>query len=673
MYKFTPELPTVLRSPEDIDSLIGKVIGNDLEWNQREEPTVLGLSDGVRTVSVPFEAGVERFKALINEPGITWVGHNIVAADLLVLERMGIRLPLDRIDDTIIWMWLVNMHLAKASGKTALEEDHDEKRGRGFFNLGTMLSVYTDIWHYKDCRGPGCNGPCPEHDKYGYNGIDALGPVLALPALKRQAQLRGVDKLYPMHRELAYVLAQMQSYGVRIDVPYVYGRDRHPLGSDHGNSLDEQFRREKEEIAATLPFNPKSPKEVIAYFKTKDITLENAQEETIREVVEEYGEEGAPDELIALLDYKELGNGCDRWFEPQYRDKNGWLQGYLDPEGFVHPRLNFFTSSARLACSSPNFQNVAKRRSSRKVCICGALKDQHPTPTCAKFKGELLGKKVRKAIIAPEGWYIVRADLSNAENRVALHFGGYTIERGKDLHAWVKDIAGITEDMEISLREGSAREAAKKIQHANNNLEGLQLKAIEELQRPKMKAEIAAGARKVHWDWRFRNRIITFSGAYEAKRTFGSATWENRKKVLEVNEKYTAAFPGVIDFRKRVSKACEVEGAVRGPLGYVLLSFGDDNDRMKIAQSNWQQCPVAHVTKIALLRLWKRWEKEHLMRPVLQVHDEIIAYVRDSVPPDVAGRWLVEAMEVEMEQIPGLLIPADPSYGPNWRDQTKLS
>lgn len=670
MYTPLASLPAVSRDPQDLDKFADKLLlGNDLEWSQHEVPTILGISDGTLTCSVPFNVGVERFKWLLaTYPNASWVGHNFVAADLIVLRRLGIHFQLDKIEDTILWMWLVNMHLAKATGKSALVEDGDERRGRGFFNLWTMLSIYTDLWNYKDCRGEGCIGPCPEHDKYGYNGIDALGPVQALPKLKRAAQLRGVDKLYPMHRELALVLAEMQEFGVRIDVPYVYGRDKHPLGTTYGDSLDEQFRKEKTEIEQTLPFNPKSPKVVVEHFKKLGIEMENAQEETVRDLVEELGEQ-APVELVSLLDYKELGNGADRWFNPQYRNKDGWLEGYLDPRGYVHPRLNFFTSSGRLACSSPNFQNVAKRRRSRKMCECGAKLETHPTAMCQKFRGESVGKKIRKAIIAPEGWYIVRADLSNAENRVVLHFGGYTIDRETDLHNYVKDLAGITEEDPFALANGNAREAAKTIQHAGNILEGLQLKTPDELRGPKIRKEISVGARVVFPNWTFCKKVVTFTGANLAQRAFGDKSYENRQKALAIAEKYFGRFPGVRDFQRRVSKACETENVVRVPCGYVLLSYGEPNDRMKIAQGMWQQNPVAHIIKLATLRMWARWKAQGNYRPILNVHDECLAYVRNDVAPDVAKRWITEDMEVAVEQIPGLLIPAEATTGVNWRDQ----
>lgn len=676
--------PEVSREASDIAKLAGKSpIGLDLEWDSRGRPTLLGLSDGQLHISVPYQDGRDRFLSILTSyPTTVLVGHNIVGADLFVLEQAGVSLPLSQIEDTIIRHWLVNMHLSKSSGKSALEEDADEKRGRGFNNLWTMASLYTNFPHWKDCRDeaiqkPGkstpapksCSGPCPIHDEPGYNGLDAAAPVIALPQLKRTMLLRGIEKLYPMHRELAWRLSQIRDWGVKIDVPYVA-------------QLRTEFEHDKNEIAETLPFNPDSDKQVKEFFSTKyEIELENNQEQTIRDVVEELGEE-APDELVQLQEYKELGNGPDRWFKPQYKDKRGYVKGFMDEAGYVHPHLGFYTSSARLMCSSPNLQNVAKRRKSRKKCECGHLRLDHGSDGCRlvgclgkighKFTGESIGKKVRRAIIAPEGYYIVRADLSNAENRVVLYLSGYQIDRETDLHEWVKNMAGLTDDMEFAQALGNAREAAKSIQHAGNILEGIQLKSRNELLKPKFVAEVKAGARVTYPEWTFRGKQVTFTGSNLARRAFGDASLPNRKKALEIAGKYFDRFPGVRDFQKRVSKQVETENVIRPPNGYVLLSYGQDVDQMKQAQGTWQQQPVAHVTKLALLRAMDRWDRDGLQRPVLQVHDELICYVKDSVAPDQAMKWIQEDMEVEQPvDMPNFIIPAEPSYGPNWRDQKK--
>lgn len=653
MYKFLPELPRVLRYPEDIDLIQGPIIGNDLEWAQSGQPTILGLSDGTTTVSVPWNTGLARFKRLIkNNPNAEWVGHNFVAADLLVLSKLGIDIPLDKCQDTIIWMWLVNPNLAKSSGKQALEEDGDAKRGRGFFNLGTMLSIYTDIWHYKDCRGSGCTGPCPKCDPFAYNGIDSLGPVQALPGLRRQARLRGVDKLYPMHRQLAYDLAQIQEAGVRIDVPYVYPRSKHLLGSTHGRSLDETFLNAKTAIEETFPFNPRSPKAVVEFFVDKySLKLPDAKEATIAEMVEEM-EDGVPVELSALLAFKELGNGCDRWYLPQYRNSAGWLEGYLDPEGYIHPRTAFFTSSTRMMQSGPNMQNVSKRRK---------------LPT-----GESVGKLVRRAVIAPEGWYIVRADLSNAEGRTILWHAGYK-DVPADIHTWMVGNIGLKEDEPFSLALGSARDASKSVTHASNYMEGLQLKDRASLQSPKCKAEIAAGARVVFWDWLFKGKIVTFTGVNLARRAFGDASYENRRRALDVMTRYIdKTFPEIRTFQKRVTKQVEVEHCIRPLHGYVLPSYdARPEDQIKTAVAVWGQQSTAHLNKLAIIDIQRKYREGRPMRVAIPVHDEIVAYCRNDIPPKEAMGWIKESMEIKLEEMPGLVIPADPSYGPNWTEQNK--
>src|SRR5882672_1243274 len=649
MYKFLPELPEVSRSTETIDLLEGSVIGQDLEWDQNENPTILGLSDGKNTLSVPWDEGLYQLKELAERKDIQWVGHNFVSADLIVLERLGIHIPLEQCEDTIILMWLCNPNLAKSSGKAALMEDENERRGRGFFGLGTMLSLYTDIWHYKDCRGETCKGPCPDHDKYAYNGIDSLGPVLALPRLKQQARLRGVDKLYPMHRQLAYDLACIQDAGVRIDVPFVYSRDKHPLGSDDGSSLDEKFRKAKDEIEVTLPFNPRSPKAVIGYFQEKHgIKLHDVQEATISELVDEM-DASAPTELQSLLSFKELGNGVSRWFEPQYRNKNGWIEGYLDLSGYVHPRTILLTSSTRLAQSSPNMQNVSARRK---------LPD-----------GTSIKKVVRKAIIAPPGHYIVRADLSNGEGRAILYQAGYT-DVPNDIHTWMVGQIGLREDEPFSQALGSARDASRSVTHASNYMEGLQLKTLSELRTPRIRKEIDEGARIVFWDWNFRGKIVTFTGVNLAIRAFGSKTIENRRRALDVMTRYIdKTFPEIRTLQRRITKQIEKEGCIRPPLGYVLPSYDPrGEDQIKTGVAIYGQQPVAQLNKLAIIDIQKKYREGRPMRVALTVHDEIVGYVHNSVNPKEAMAWMKEAMELAMSEMPGLIIRADASYGPNWAD-----
>lgn len=1004
---FGPESEGIQKKAQRALGVMRPILGDDLEFIERvryvEDPTILGLSDGHLSVSVPFNDGLPYFQQLIERhPDMLYVGHAFTSADLFAFRNAGINLDITAIQDTIIWWYLTSAHLCKSGAK--VEDGDGEKRGKGYMNLWSFLSVHTSLANHKECKGKECDGTyCPEHDPFGYNGIDAYGPLVALPSVVNQARMRGVDKLYPLHRDLAYVLAEMSRFGVQTDIDYI-------------DQMETEFVRDKAAIEAQLPFNPKSNKEAVAYFKAKDIKLSDWQETTIREALEDCNDE----ELALSLDYKEMGNGTSRWFAPISKGSNGYWKGYRDGIGKVHPRLGMFTSTGRFQCvakgslveivrdvskypkgvpieevkagdlayafdsqkrlvlrkvlwagkvghkkivrlhwkgqdrtkvgyldltadhrvrlvdgsyraaedlkagdkvmalsrgltngyarlwatghkeisrehrfifeqvygylpqhvhhvdhnelnnvptnllglthtehstyhfrlyaalpetilqrsermkkewqnnraemerkmvrrgpdnhewlgltkewletellrfkgsptalarhhridyetlqkymarenvswkeinrrytdsgelidldyvvkrrqvyedqgynamidslgmnyyrwkqvqeahgfipynhdiisiepqndtvdvydmeiegehnfivneicvhncTSPNLQNVSKRRIDRHQCECGEHKDKHPTETCETFKGVSLGKKVRRAIIASPGHYLLKADFSNAENRMFLFLAGHTIPSGRDLHMWVAETMALTPEMEFCIMNGAPREAAKTAQHGSFYLEGIQLKTKDELRQPRMKQEIDAGVREVWWNWTFEGKIVTFTGANLAQRAFGDKSWENRKKAQAILQALFGAFPGARQLQKKIGEQIEKHKAIITPHGYYLSSFGPAEERMKTGAAMWGSNPISHLTKLALVDLWQKFAAGRPMRPALQVHDEILCEVRDDVAPGIAAQWLRDSMEIETPEIPGLIVPTDSAYGPNWRDCKKL-
>jgi DNA polymerase I-like protein with 3'-5' exonuclease and polymerase domains len=105
------------------------------------------------------------------------------------------------------------------------------------------------------------------------------------------------------------------------------------------------------------------------------------------------------------------------------------------------------------------------------------------------------------------------------------------------------------------------------------------------------------------------------------------------------------------------------------------LSYGFAKDRAKQAAAIMQSQPVAHATKMALLR------DDPRIIDALQVHDEILMYVDARHDPRKVKGWIQEKMDVEMDGLKGLRLPVDVSYGArekspnqtsNWADQVKL-
>src|SRR5207248_3345987 len=161
------------------------------------------------------------------------------------------------------------------------------------------------------------------HRPYKYNGVDAAAVILAMPSVARKARLWKVDHLHDLHRDLLWSFTAMSNYGVKVDVPYVA-------------QLREELAEDKLKIEKRLPFNPKSPAQIVAHFKKKGITLKDATEETVRKAVEEDGEED--EELLLTLEHKELGNGPDRWFGDKF----------VGADERIHCRLGPWTSSGRM-------------------------------------------------------------------------------------------------------------------------------------------------------------------------------------------------------------------------------------------------------------------------------------------------------------------------------------
>ena len=628
--------PRVSSNPADIPRTFSSPQrGLDFEWNIRTgRPTIVGFASPQLAVSVPFDVGRAYLREFIERPGRI-AGHNLTQAEKPILKSLGIDLPLTKIDDTIILFYLTNAHLCKAEGK--LSDADSDYKGRGFMNVWTMLSLYTPFPDHKECPGDEyCekDRACPIHNPYRYNGLDALEPLHALSGLYSHLSTRKVDHLYPLHVELMDFLHEIQQRGVRVDTKLV-------------STMREEFAVDKDALRESFAFNVDSPKAAVAYFRERGIGLENWQEETLREACDQYEDT----ELQSALEYKEMGKGVDSWFAPRvWNEKTGEYDGFVDEEGYAHPRLGPYTSTARLQCTGPNLQNVSKRRIDRKT-------------------GEKVGKRVRRCIIPYPGYYFVMADYSNAEGNNMLYQAGEERPEG-DFHEAMKERIGIRETDEFALSLGGARDAAKSATHAWNYLEGLSLIDPAQLQSWRIKNEIAIGARIVYRDWSFMGLIVTFTGINFARRAFGQATIENRRKVLEMQGRYFSAFPGLHRLHRRISREVEMNGSIQPPNGYYLLSYGEHEDRLKTAVACVGSQPVAHMTKLAMLKA--RQHAKGLV--VLQIHDELLYAFPRSTPVKTAAKYVLEYQgNVEMPEMPGFRCPVEIAWSAkNWGDKETI-
>src|SRR5258708_16072835 len=98
----------------------------------------------------------------------------------------------------------------------------------------------------------------------------------------------------------------------------------------------------------------------------------------------------------------------------------------------------------------------------------------------------------------------------------------------------------------------------------------------------------------------------------------GTATTENRRWALGIHTKYmNESFPKLRGLQQAITRQVEMERCVRPPTGYVVASYGYEEERLKTAAAIWGSNPVAHATKHGMLNV----EAHPGLTLVLQGHD----------------------------------------------------
>jgi DNA polymerase-1 len=313
--------------------------------------------------------------------------------------------------------------------------------------------------------------------------------------------------------------------------------------------------------------------------------------------------------LRAIRGEHELVGVIEEW-----RELSKLLNTYLGPlpalidetTGRLHTTINqHVASTGRLSTTNPNLQSIPIRTE--------------------------LGREIRSAFVAEEGYRLMSADYSQIELRILAHVSGEpklreAFERGEDIHA-----ATASEMLGVDPRE------------------------------------LTSGQRSVA-------KMINFGIVYGIS-AFGLS--ENleipREEAQAYIDAYLARFPHVQDFIART-----IEQAKRD--GYVTSLLGRRRPVPEIRASNRQtrslgerlavnfvmQGSNADIIKVAMIRIHRRLREEGRgARLVLQVHDELLLEVPE---PEVSKvRELVRSeMCGAYELDPPLAV--DVGVGDNWAE-----
>lgn len=648
--------PDYRRGDKYLQSIINnpdKYLGLDLEFDiYTKRPTILGLSNSDFCASDKWDELKAEELVDLCKKGHKLVGFSVNGAEKAVFEtQLGLKLPIEYFEDAMILFYLFHQHLTKSQGGKA---DY-EKGALGFINLWTCASLLTDLPMWKLCREIGCNGsdPCPRHDVWGYNAIDAYAGLKSFTRLKEQC----TNRQYSLYRDvmtLSEIAQKMQDNGIRVDRELV-------------KKLDNVTEEEKEKLFPFIEnsgkklydkFNPNSGTEAIKYFKKNGIKLESYTKTEIVNHLKKLAKKAGMDyddyvtnnenplivkDLINAALFKGAGKGFKGWFGDRY----------FGSDGFIHPRfITSGTCTGRWSSSKPNFTNIP------------SYNEEEGSNTFSQARMGVIPKRKEDVL--------VKYDKSNLEYRMAMFLAGFDVhEILPDAFQWMVDTSNGAYLEASQLVPGrNERFIAKSVAYGAIYGEGFTLYDDQDLTQKKRRKELDEDALRVNWDWKYCGKYVCFTGVNLAERLFGKATNENRQKALVISEDiFFKQFSILREWHKKVMREVELHNLVKSPYGRFLKLYDTPKDNVKVGLSFYGQgCGADHVQS-GMLRFYQEHGDEGV--PLIQVHDELVF----EKPRDWSNDNIKEFLKISEEEdyrLPGFYCPVKMYRGENWAQMEKI-
>jgi len=275
----------------------------------------------------------------------------------------------------------------------------------------------------------------------------------------------------------------------------------------------------------------------------------------------------------------------------------------VDKNSRIHTDFNqAVTATGRLSSSNPNLQNI-------------------PVKTD-------LGQILRTAFVAADGYKLVSADYSQIDLRVVAHMS----QDKKMMETFLKN-----EDV----HRATAAEINK-----------VPLSQVTEKMRRNAKA--------------LNFGVIYGMSVYGFSESAGIEREEAKKFIDEYMEK----FSGIADYMRKTKEAAKINLYVETEMGRRRYlpeinspNFQVQNAAERMAINMPIQGLAADIMKLAMIKVATNYELDTNVRMILQVHDEIILEVKESLAPEVAKK--VKAI---MESVYKLKVPlvVDVKTGDSW-------
>jgi DNA polymerase-1 len=397
------------------------------------------------------------------------------------------------------------------------------------------------------------------------------------------------------------VLTDMERAGIRLDVAVL---------NEMSDRLDERLREIEREIQDQVGynFNVNSTQQLSdALFIKLALPTEGLKKtksghySTAAGVLERL--KGQHEVVDLILEQRQLTK-----LKSTYVDA---LPQIVNPRtGRIHTSFNQTGAvTGRISSSNPNLQNIPIRTE--------------------------LGREVRRAFIADDGWKLVAADYSQVELRIMAHIAPDpgllgAFERGEDIHA-----ATASAVLDVPLEE-------------------------------------------ITKDQRRIAKSVNFGLSY-GQSAFGLAqqTGMNREEAGQFIKTYFEKYPGVREYIQRTKLQAAEQDYVETLMGRrryfpnLAKMRGPERSRAEREAINMPiQGTAADIIKIAMIRLHRALKERGLRsRMLLQVHDELVLEA-----PDEEVETLVPLVREVMAGAFELAVPlkVDVEVGQNWLEMTSF-
>jgi DNA polymerase-1 len=540
--------------------------------------------------NLPLPTVVERLKPLFQNPDLPKYAHN-ANYDLTVLAEQGLDVT-PVACDTMLAEWLIN----------------PGSRNLGLKNLAwTRLAV--EMTPIEDLIGSGAKqitmDRVPVEKAAPYACADVDMTLRLANQLQPELREKALWELFSkVEMPLVPVIVDMQRAGVKLDVEYLAGMSR-----DLGKRLGELQDEIEGHVGHAININSTQQLSV-ALFDEMHLALpwmrrgKSGHYSTAADVLEKIRDKHPVVELI--LEHRQLSK-----LKGTYVDA---LPALVNPRtGRVHTSFNQTGSvTGRFSSSNPNLQNIPIRTE--------------------------LGREIRRAFVAEEGWLLLAADYSQVELRVLAHISGdptmlTAFARGEDIHA---STAAAIYGVPLGEVTRDQRRVAKMTNFAiSYGVTGYGLSERTDLSPEE--AEVF---------------IQTYFKTYPQIKAYIDRTREQAR-----TQGYVETLLGRRRYFPELGTKARVHHNVR-------------EQAYRMAINAPIQGTAADILKVAMNRLWRELQARGLRsRMILQVHDELVLEVSEGELDKVAP-LVTRTMEGAYDLDAPLRV--DAKVGHDWLEMTPL-